>query len=106
MSTAAAVGVVEARFRNRDKTPLSLGPVPAHLLVGSALSITQWFADPAGQVSAASNGCLGAYGATLGRGWGSTWRAKAVPGGKVQGDWEDELEHVMAEEERQLLEGL
>ena len=103
LSTAAAVGVVEARVRNKDGTPLSLGPVPAHLMVGTALTITSFFANPFGQVSSAADGCLGAYGATMGRGWGNAWRAKAG-GTKVSGDWEDSLEVAM--EEEALLAGL
>lgn len=106
MSTAAAVGVVEARFRNKDKTPLSLGPVPAHLLVGTGLTITAFWMDPFGQVSAAAQGCHGAYGATIGRGWGNAWRAKASPAGKVGGEWEDHIDEALQAEEAELLAGL
>lgn len=106
MSTAAVVGVMEARFRNKDKTPLSLGPVPAHLLVGTGLSITSFWMDPAGQVTAAAQGCHGAYGATIGRGWGNAWRAKASPAGKVAGDWEDSLDEAMDAEEADLIQTL
>lgn len=106
LSAAGVVGIMEARFRNKDKTPLSLGPVPAHLLVGTGLSITSFFVNPAGQVSSAADGCLGAYGATIGRGWGNAWRTKASAAGKVSGEWEDELEDAMVAEEQALLEGL
>lgn len=106
LSTAAIVGIVEARFRNKDKTPLSLGPIPAQLLAGTGLQITAFFVNPLGQVSSAADGCLGAYGATLGRGWGNAWRTKASTAGKVSGDWDDQLEEAMVAEESALLDAL
>ncbi len=76
-ATAAAVGIAEGRFRNRDGTPLSVGPIPLPLAAGAAALGLSWWWNPGNQVSAAYAGCMGAYAVSIGRGWGKTWRAKA-----------------------------
>lgn len=81
-----AVGYVETSVRNKDGTPMSLGPVPLALAVGGALSMVGLFFNPAGQVSAAANGALGAYGATMGRGAALKSSAKKGTGVTTSGD--------------------
>lgn len=88
-ATAALVGVVEGRFRNKDGSPLSLGPVPLPLLGVAGLTGLAWFWNPAGQVSYASAGLAGYHGGTMGRGWGTAWRAKR--GVEGVGEADDDL---------------
>lgn len=76
-ATAALVGLAEGRISNKDGSPLSLGPVPLTLAVATGLTGLSWFWNPNQQVSYASAGCAGAYGVTLARVWGRTWKAKA-----------------------------
>lgn len=77
-----AIGYAETSIRNKDGTPMSLGPLPLALAAGVALKMTALFFDPAQQVSAAANGALGAYGATMGR--GAALKAEAKKGGQVK----------------------
>lgn len=67
-ATGFGIGYIETSVRNKDGTPMSLGPLPLALAVGGALSLGALFFDPMGQVSAAAAGAMGAYGATMGRG--------------------------------------
>lgn len=63
-----AIGFCEQHFQNKDGSPLSLGPVRLGLAGAFALSGLGLFWNPGQQITAAANGCAGAYGATLGRG--------------------------------------
>lgn len=74
---AAAVGVAETRWRNKDGSPLSLGPVSLGLAAGTLLLGTSTVYDPGGMISAAAYGALASDGVTRGRGWGVAWRAKS-----------------------------
>lgn len=90
-ATGFGIGYLEAKVRNKDGTPMSVGPVPLALAAGGALSLTALFFDPAGQVSAAACGALGAYGSTVGRGYAMKAAASAprVSGEQIVG-WSDE----------------
>lgn len=91
-ATGFAVGLVETKVRNPDGTPLSLGPVPLALATGAGLSMLSLFFDPMGQVKAAACGSLGAYGATMGRGWAmkKATTTPVVKGNIVGMDWNDD----------------
>jgi hypothetical protein len=75
-ATGALLGLVEGRVRNKDGTPCSLGPIPLPLAAAIPLVLVSWFFDPARQVSAAAAGATGLLGGTMGRGWGTAWRAR------------------------------
>ena len=79
------IGYIETAIRNKDGTPMSLGPVPLALAVGTSLSLVSMFWNPANQVSSASCGAIGAYGATMGRGF-ALKQAEKKTGQKVSGD--------------------
>ena len=68
-ATGFGIGYVESKVRNKDGTPMSIGPVPLAMAVGVGATITSLFFDPAGQVSAAAHAAMGAYGSTVGRGF-------------------------------------
>lgn len=86
MTTGVAIGVAEARFRNKDGSPLSLGPVPLPLAVATAATaVGLWTGSKQAAYTAA--GAFGAYGQTLGKAWGAQWLARA---GKVSGVGEDD----------------
>ena len=87
MATGAAVGAAEGRFRNKDRTPLSLGPVPLPLAVAAVSSAAGLFTGRRAFNYAAA-GAVGAFGYNIGKGWGAKALSKA---GRVSGvgeDWE------------------
>lgn len=109
-TAAAAVGIVEGRVQNPDGTPLSLGPVPLPLAVGTMLSALSFFWNPLGQVSAAQNGLMGAYGAAKGRAWGTMWKLRSKggttpkKGTRISG--EDPFIGSLSPEEQAMLESI
>jgi len=90
-ATGFGIGYLETRVRNKDNTPMSVGPVPLALAAGGGLSLLALFVDPAGQVSSAACGALGAYGSTIGRGYAMKANASKpkVSGEDIVG-WSDE----------------
>lgn len=89
LATGAVVGAAEGRYRNKDRSPLSLGPVPLPLAVAVASSVAG-LATGRRSFNYAAAGALGAWGYRLGQGWGAKQLAKLGRKG-VSGigeDWE------------------
>ena len=87
--TGAVVGAAEGRFRNRDKSPLSVGPVPLPLATAAVASVGALFTGNRSFAYAAA-GALGAMGYNLGKGWGASTLAKSG----VSGVGEERLSDV------------
>ena len=93
-ATAAGLGFMEGRFRNNDRSPLSLGPIP--LTLAAAVS-TSGVAIATGNrwATAAAQGAWGAYGHTIGLAAGGEGRVKRAR--KVSGIGDELMEDEEAE---------
>jgi hypothetical protein len=87
LATGAAVGAAEGRFRNKDRSPLSLGPVPLPVVVAVTSSVAGVMTGRR-SFNYVAAGALGAWGYRLGQGWGAKQLAKSGRKG-VSGIGED-----------------
>lgn len=87
-STALVTGLTEGKFRNRDGSYLSLGPVPLSVLVsGMAQLAGVFFPDAARPLSYVTAANLGLAAGTLGREYGSKKPQTQKPQPTVAGDY-------------------
>ncbi|TPV93784.1 MAG: hypothetical protein B7733_18675 [Myxococcales bacterium FL481] len=93
-ATAAGLGFLEGRFRNNDRSPLSLGPIPLTLAAAASASGIA-IATGSRWANAAANGAFGAYGHTIGLAAGNEGRVKRVR--RVSGIGDELMEDEEAE---------
>ncbi len=94
LATAASIGFVEGKFRNKDNTSLSLGPVPLTLATATAatgaalFTGSRWFSYMAA-------GALGAYG--YGAGLAAGEKSRVTKGRRVSGIGDELMDDDLAE---------
>jgi len=93
-ATGAGLGFLEGRFRNNDKSPISLGPVPLTLAFATASSGLA-LATGNRWVIAAAHGSFGAYGHSLGLASGAEGRVSKAA--RVSGIGDELMEDMEAE---------
>lgn len=93
-ATAASIGFVEAKFRNRDNSPLSLGPVPLTLATAAGASAVSLMTGNR-WASYAAAGAAGAYGYGLGLAQGT--KSRAAKGRRVSGIGDEQMDDDLAE---------